>query len=60
MYVNERMNKAYAHCDCCEVMHVCACSFFFMREIYAHGDCCEAMYACACFFACLRTSVCVL
>jgi hypothetical protein len=34
MYVNERMNKAYAHCDCCEVMHVCACScFFYARDL---------------------------
>jgi hypothetical protein len=35
------------HCDCCEAMHACAESVFWLYKAFVHGDCCEAMLLCA-------------
>ena len=41
--------KARGHCDCCEVMHACACACskfcVLIHEAHGHGDCCNAMRA---------------
>ena len=36
------MNKAHAHCDCCEAMYACVGVCVWLVK----GDCCEAMNAC--------------
>jgi hypothetical protein len=52
----------YAHSDCCEAMHACACCVCGMNKAHAHGDCCEAMHACVrvCVSACTRRMLTVI
>jgi len=54
--------KAHAHCDCCEVMHVCACLCALVHKVHAHCDRCEAMHACVGVYvwACARRMVTVI